>query len=226
MKIVGKAKGKAPKAWCLMQDSKTGHYYVGYDGYWPLHGSFDEVTRKVAEAKADLAKQPIRPAVLPEVRHPGWRDHRISRDELRKKEPEYVEQLEAHEEYNKTAYAARRWDELEKETNVVPLDYVPVFEDELRFIGYTRGRSSVTMKFESSNGQEIEFGPSGIDGLLEGIIHQVCVPCDLTGTYEKQQWDADKREHFYVTTPRGKGIRARFKFVKKGQNTYAELTEE
>lgn len=222
MKIIGKAPGKAPKAWCLMQDSKTGHYYVGYDGHWPLHGSFDEVTQKVAEAKADLAKKGSRPTVLPEVANPGYLSHKVDIKSLPQEEQDH---RAAYTAWRNSVYAADQWDRLEAETMIVPLDYVPVFEDELRFIGYTRGRSSVTMKFEASNGQEIEFGPSGIDGLLQGIIEQVCVPCTLTGTYEDQKWDAEKREHYYVTTPRGKGIRARFKFAKKGANTYAELVD-
>jgi hypothetical protein len=134
----------------------------------------------------------------------------------------------AYTAYRNSVYAATQWDRLEKETNIVPLDYVPVFEDELRFIGYTRGRSSVTMQFESSNGQTIEFGPSGIDGLIQGIIDGNCPNITLTGTYEQQgPWDPEKREFGApITHPRGKGIKARFKFTKKGQNVYAELTEE
>lgn len=224
MKIVGKAKGKAPKAWCLMQDSKTGHYYVGYDGDWPLHGNFDAITRHVAEAKAELAKRGPRPTVLPKVEFPGHLDWKVKFESLPQEEQDRRNEYKA---YQASEYAANQWDKLEKETQVVPLDYVPIFEDELRFTGYTRGRSSVTMQFESSNGQTIEFGPSGIDGLIQGIIDQTCVPTLLTGTYEVQYWNSEKRDYDPSTfEPRGKGIKARFKFVKKGQNTYAELTEE
>lgn len=224
MKIVGKAKGKAPKAWCLMQNTKTGHYEVGYDGNWSLHGSYDAVLVKVQEAKDELAKQPVRPTVLPEVKHPGYRDWRIKIEDMPQ---EFQDATTAYEAYRATVYQADQWDKLEAKAHIVPLDYVPVFEDELRFIGYTRGRSSVTMQFEASNGQTIEFGPSGIDGLITGIIEQTCVPTVLTGTYEVQgPWDSVKREYGESTLqPRGKGIKARFKFAKKGQNTYAELTE-
>ena len=222
MKIIGKAKGKAPKAWCLMQNTKTGHYEVGYDGDWALHGSYDNVLIKVQEAKDALALNPIRPVVLPEAPFPGHFSHR---EKLEDQPQAYQDQRKAYDLYQKSTYAARQWDALEEKAHIVPLDYVPVFEDALRFIGYTRGRSSVTMVFESSNGQTIEFGPSGIDGLIQGIIDGTCVTTALTGTYEVEgEWDGEK--HGPSTfEPRGKGIKARFKFAKKGQNTYAELTE-
>lgn len=224
MKIIGKAKGKAPKAWCLMKDTVTGHYYVGYDGYWDLHGNYDAVLVKVQQAKDELAKQPIRPTVLPVQPFPGHFDWR---QKLEDQTQEYQDARKLYDEYQKSTYAANEWDKLEAKTHIVPLDYVPVFEDELRFIGYTRGRSSVTMQFEASNGQTIEFGPSGIDGLITGIIDGTCVTTALTGTYEVQgPWDSVKREYGPSTLePRGKGIKARFKFAKKGQNTYAELTD-
>jgi hypothetical protein len=203
VKIVGKAKGKAPKAWCLMQNSKTGHYYVGYDDYWPLHGSFDEVTKKVAELKANAKPEPV---VGPEVKWPGFHPHGRPAHAA----PLTQQQLDdyaAYEKYNREVYAHQQWEKDEVRQQIVAFDYVPVFEDILKFTGYTRGRSSVTMQFEASNGQTIEFGPSGIDGLIQGIIDGVAKPEFIAGTLEK-------------------GIKARFKFVKKGQNTYAELTED
>lgn len=204
MKIIGKAKGKAPKAWCLMQNTKTGHYYVDYDGNWPLHGSYDQILVKVQAAKDELAKQPVRPVILPEQPFPGHMDWRKKLEDMPQ---EYQDARKAYDEYHASQYAARMWDELETKTHIVPLDHVPVFEDELRFIGYTRGRSSVTMQFEASNGQTVEFGPSGINGLIQGIIDGNATTVFLSGTLEK-------------------GIKARFKFAKKGQNVYAELTDE
>lgn len=222
MKIVGKAKGKAPKAWCLIHNTKTGEYYVGYEGYWPVHGNVAQVQAKVDEAKAWIAANPTCPVVLDKVDFPGHFSHK---ERLEDQPTEYQEKRKAYDLYRKSTYAADQWNKTAGIASCVPLDYTPVFTDGLRFTGYTRGRSSVTMTFEASNGQTVEFGPSGIDGLIQGIIDGVCTPVELEGTYEDQQWDSDKQEYIYTTKPRGKGIMATFKFVKKGQNTYAELTE-
>lgn len=203
MKIVGKGKGKAPKAWCLMQNSKTGHFYVGYDGWWPLHGSFDEVTKAVAELKANAKPEP---AIGPKVEWPGFHPHGRS-SHAPALTQQQLDDYAAYEKYNREVYAHQQWENDEVRQQIVPFDYVPVFEDILKFVGYTRGRSSVTMQFKTSTGQTIEFGPSGIDGLIQGIIDGVASPEFIAGTLEK-------------------GIKARFKFVKKGQNTYAELTED
>lgn len=203
MKIVGKAKGKAPKAWCLMKDTATGHYYVGYDGEWPLHGSYTEVLNAVQKAKDEAQPEPV---IGDHAEWPGFHPHCRPAHAT----PLTQEQVDAYadyERYNRELYAHRVWAENQTKQLIEPLDYVPVFEDELRFIGYTRGRSSVTMQFEASNGQIIEFGPSGINGLIQGIIDGNASTIFLSGTLEK-------------------GIKARFKFAKKGQNTYAELTEE
>lgn len=221
MKIIGKDKGRAPKAWCLIQNTKTGHYFVGYDGEWPVHGNAAQVQAQVDEAIAYIAANP-RPIELPEVPFPGHVD-------FRKKLEDYPEEFQvkkkAYDAHSASRYAANQWDKQELIANCVPLSHMPVFEDELRFVGYTRGRSSVTMKFESTNGQMIEFGPSGIDGLIQGIIAGTCVPVELTGTYVENKWDNDAQESFPVTIPRGRGIKAVFKITKKGANVYAELTE-
>lgn len=221
MKIIGKDKAKAPKAWCLIQNSKTGHYYVGYDGDWPVHGNFEQVTAKVEEAKAYVSACP-RPVVLAKVPFPGHLDWR---KKLEDAPAEYQEARKLYDAYAASEYAASQWDRQDTIAHCVPLDHMPVFKDELRFIGYTRGRSSVTMQFESSNGQTIEFGPSGIDGLIKGIIEGECTPTHLSGTYVEQKWDSKAEVYVSVTHPRGKGIEAVFKITKKGQNVYAELTE-
>jgi len=222
MKVIGNAKGKAPKGWCLMKNAKTGFFYVGYDGDWPIHGGYEEVLHKVKVFKDELAAQGDRPVVLPEVPCPGYLDFRIDRKTLPQ---ETQDAYSAYEAYSNSVYLADQWDKLEEKTHVVPFDHMPLFEAELRFVGYTRGRSSVTMKFEAENGQIIEFGPSGIDGLIQGIIDGKCETCELTGKYEEETWDEIKQEYICTMIPRGKGIKARFKFAKKGQNTYAELSE-
>lgn len=223
MKIIGKDKGRAPKAWCLIQNSKTGHFYVGYDGDWPVHGNAAQVQAKVDEAKAFIAAN-SRPVLLPKAEFPGHFDFRKKLEDM---PAEYQKARKLYDAYAASQYAQRQWDLQDTIAHCVPLDHMPVFKDELRFIGYTRGRSSVTMQFESSNGQTIEFGPSGIDGLIKGIIEGECTPTHLSGTYEvKEDWDSAAQEYKTIKqVPRGKGIEAVFKITKKGQNVYAELTE-
>lgn len=224
MKIIGKAKGKAPKAWCLMQNTVTGHYYVGWDGEWPTNGGHEAVNQRAKDARDTLGDEPD---LGKDVPWPGYHaTHRPSNAA-----PLTQEQLDLYEEYQecvKRKHAHHQWSKKQILSKVVGLDYTPVFEDDLRFIGYTRGRSSVTMKFEASNGQTIEFGPSGIDGLLTGMIEGRCPSIELEGTY-KSEGDWNSKLQVYenqVDLPRGKGIQARFKFVKKGANTYAELVED
>lgn len=221
MKIVGKQ--KASKTWCMMKDALTGHYFVGYADYWPMTGSYEAVVQKIKEAND---KATDKPEVGPEVKWPGF--HRTARpSHAPKLTQEQIELCEAYEKYTAQTYALRMWEQNEAKRTLEPLDYTPVFEDELRFVGYTRGRSSVTMQFEASNGQIIEFGPSGIDGLIQGIIDGKCPNIDLEGTHLSEgTWDVAKREYINkVDVPRGRGIKATFKFVKKGANVYAELTE-
>ncbi|ATW58043.1 hypothetical protein CNR34_00110 [Pseudomonas phage nickie] len=203
MKIVGKAKGKAPKAWSLMKDTVTGHYYVGWDGHWPLNGPADSVNASAAAARAALGPEPD---LGVDVAWPGFHIHGRPAHAT----PLTQQQLDdwaAYEASNKRKYAHNEWRKQKNISQVEALDYVPIFEDVLEFQNYSRGRSSVTLVFKASNGQFIEFGPSGIDGLIRGIIDGVAAPQFIAGSLEK-------------------GIKARFKFVKKGANTYAELTEE
>jgi hypothetical protein len=202
MKIVGKAKGKGPKAWCLMRNIATGHYYVGWDGDWPLNGPHEKIAAAAQEARDTLGPEPELGVDVP---WPGFHaTHRPS--SLPPLTQEQKDTYAAYEASQQRKYAHNQWLKKKEIGNIEPLDYVPIFEDTLEFLNYSRGRSSVTLVFKASNGQEIEFGPSGIDGLIRGVIEGQC-----------------KTEK---TAGGTKGIKARFKFVKKGANTYAELTEE
>lgn len=224
MKIVGTAKGKAPKAWSLMKNIVTGHYYVGWDGEWPINGGHEAVNLKAKEARDTL---PPEPDLGANVAWPGFHIH-CRPAHATPLTQEQLDQWAAYEESNKRKYAHSQWQRQQAVSQVEALDYTPVFESGLRFIDYTRGRSSVTMQFEADNGQLVEFGPSGISGLLKGIIDGRCPNVTLTGTY-KSEGDWNVKEQKYENQedlPRGKGILARFKFVKKGANTYAELTED
>lgn len=223
MKIVGTAKGKAPKAWCLMKNTETGHYYVGWDGHWPINGGHEAVNKAAQEARDTLGDEPD---LGVDVAWPGFHvSHRPS-----SAAPLTQEQLDQYAEYEasqKRKYAHNQWAKKKTLSQVEGLDFTPIFESGLRFLGYTRGRSSVTMQFEADNGQTIEFGPSGIDGLIRGIISGHCPNVTLDGTYPERVWNTDTRQYEEVNElPRGDGILARFKFVKKGANTYAELVEE
>jgi hypothetical protein len=221
MKIVGTAKGKAPKAWCLMKDTVTGHYYVGWDGEWPINGGHEAVNKAAQEARDTLGDEPD---LGVDVAWPGF--HGTCRpSHIPQLTQEQIDQWAEYEASNKRKHAHSQWLKKRLISQIEALDHTPIFESGLRFIGYTRGRSSVTMQFEAENGQIIEFGPSGISGLIQGIIDGRCPSVTLTGTYLSEgDWNAEKQEYEnQEEVPRGKGILARFKFAKKGANTYAEL---
>lgn len=224
MKLLGKAKGKAPTAWCMIKDTSSGHYLVDYTGNWPLTGSYEAVKLAVQEANDNAQPEPV---VLPEAQWPGFHIH-CRPAHATPLTQEQLDQYKAYDDYNKSMYAHTQWQYAERKRFLEPLDFSPVFEAELRFIGYTRGRSSVTMQFEAENGQLVEFGPSGINSLIQGMIDGQAMPLMLSGTYEVQEdWDSTAQEYKTIKqVPRGKGIKAIFKFVKKGQNVYAELVEE
>lgn len=224
MKIIGKAKGKKSNTWCLIRDSRSGIIYEDYVGNWPLHGSEDAIRSAVAVYQA---KRGPEPAVLPVVPHLTF--HKWEIEHRGGKLTEEQQKLyDARTAYDASKYQHRLWSENETCAHLEPVECNTVFEAELRFIGYTRGRSSVTMKFQAENGQEIQFGPSGINDLIQSMIDGKTPTIALTGTYEvEEDWDSNAQVYKTIKhLPRGQGIKATFKFTKKGQNVYAELVEE
>lgn len=112
----------------------------------------------------------------------------LETDSYREKVAKFQKELEI---YN-TWRAHKTW------AGMVPLDYLPVFEEVVEFTGYGRGRSSVTMDFKADDGQEFSFAPGGISELFSAI---------LNGS---------------VQVVGGK-LKMRFTFAKQGQNIYAKL---
>lgn len=223
MKIIGKAKGKKSSTWCLVRDTRTGIIYEDYVGDWPVSGKPDEIRTAVAKAFTKRYPKPAVPGIRPP--HPTVYKWEVER-RGGKLTPEQEKTWNDHEAYNVAVYAHHMWTQHETLAHLEPIECDSVFKAELRFTGYTRGRSSVTMKFEAENGQEIQFGPSGINNLIDAMIEGKVPNIPLTGTYEQEEWDPQKEELVKVVKPRLRGIEATFKFVKKGQNVYAELVED
>lgn len=80
------------------------------------------------------------------------------------------------------------------------LEYTPVFEAAMKFTGYSRGRSSVTMDFlHEETGSNLSFGPSGIDAFINAIADGLIKPNVEEGLFP-----------------------LRFILVKQGENVYME----
>lgn len=152
--------GKFPRAkgWIVHRNIKTGVVYGDYDE--PIGLSADQVDRRVADALAHLAANPKRPPNPPA--HPGWSYNRHDPESERA----WKQKVEA---YNYAADAQRQWDKAEIEQHWGYYEFAPVFREVATFVGYTRGRSSVTMQFSFANGSTLEIGPSGIDKFIKGI---------------------------------------------------------
>ena len=157
MKIIGtfpRAKG-----WVVHYNAKTGAVYGDYDE--PIGLSVQQIDARVKAAFDLLKSIPTRPADPPA--HPGWG---VNRDD-----PEALAAWEKKvRAYNEARDRQMSWDKANEEVNWRTFDsYAPVFREVATFIGYTRGRSSVTMQFQFSNGGTLEIGPSGIDKFIKGI---------------------------------------------------------
>lgn len=188
MKEVGKL--KAPKAWSLCQLKDTQLLDLGYVASGP-HELVNSKSRQGADFLAAGGVMPDNPrypqnefdgSVAPfgqsRPRRPGFQEELSEYHRLRKE----------HAETGDMIFFANR----------VALDYLPIYEEELRFTGYGRGRSSVTMEFKADDGQELSFGPSGIAGLMHAI----------------QAGQVTIKNH---------RMKIRFTFAKKGANVYAEV---
>ncbi len=146
------------KSWVVHRNTKTGEVYGDYNE--PIGLSADQIDRRVADAVAFLTANPKRPA--DPAAHPGWNYNRHDPESERA----WKEKVEA---YNYAAGAQRQWDQANLEQHWGYFEFMPVFRAVGTFIGYTRGRSSVTMQFKFANGSCLEIGPSGIDKFIQGI---------------------------------------------------------
>lgn len=187
------------KGWVVHRNTATGAIYGDYNE--PIGLSADQIDRRVADAVAFLAANPKRPPDPPT--HPGWR--------YNEHDPESVKAWKAKvEAYNYAADAQRQWDKADQEQHWGYFEFAPVFREVATFIGYTRGRSSVTMQFKFADGSLLEIGPSGIDkfitGVQDGHIIRKNGGFDLTFRMEKKganvyMWPMFEPDDFKGMTP-------------------------
>lgn len=187
---------KPSKSWALIKNIATGHFLTGYIGDHAVHGTYAKVRHDLNEVDAYLLKTP-KPPVLREA--PSWHFERAAYQVWE------VEKL-AYNEYQRA---------IRKQGHEV-YSYMPIFEEDLIFTGYSKGQSSFTLDFIAQNGQKLSFGPSCTGQLIDSIVQQRSPIVDMTG---KQGVSTG---HPYL----GNGVRVRFTFVKQGQNIYAQVTEE
>lgn len=151
LKIIGKL--PLPKSWAVTLVKSTGHYIVDY---MPDCAPSAKFNADVEGAKTEL--KAAFPDGRPEkMEYPG---HATT-----------PEAKEAREKYHAHSQKTWHFDHLTGLQDKEALDYHPVFEGVLGFVGYSRGRSKVTMDFIADNGQEIPFGASGISELMQHIAN-------------------------------------------------------
>lgn len=179
MKIIGtfpRAKG-----WVVHYNAATGRVYGDYEE--PIGLNEKQIADRVERSLAVLAANPTRPADPPE--HPGWGTYR-------REDPAAVAawQIKA-DAHNKARDLQNQYDTAMEQKNWACYDkFSPVFREIVTFVGYTRGRSSVTMQFKFDNDSTLEIGPSGIDkfitGIQDGHIGRKGGGFDLTFRMEKK----------------------------------------
>ena len=199
MKIIGtfpRAKG-----WVVHYNKATGAVYGDYNE--PIGLNEKQIAGRVERSLAILAANPTRPADPPA--HPGWGTYRR---EVPQAVAAWQVKADAHNNARDlqsaydTAMEQQHWACFDK--------FSPVFREVATFVGYTRGRSSVTMQFKFENGSTLEIGPSGIDKFIQGIqdghIIRKNGGFDLTFRMEKKganvyMWPMYTEEDFKGMTP-------------------------
>lgn len=153
MKIIGtfpRAKG-----WVVHYNALTGGVYGDYDE--PIGLSAEQTKKRADAAIAFIAATPVCPP-----------PSKFGRPSINWSSPSKAEQ-EAYDEWRKLDLAIHAWGKSNEEQHWRTYDFAPVFREVATFVGYTRGRSSVTMKFRFADGNTLEIGPSGIDKFIQGI---------------------------------------------------------
>lgn len=182
------------KGWVVHRNVKTGQVYGDYND--PIGLSPEQIDRRVADARAHIAANPERPADPPA--HPGWSYNKHDPES----EQAWKQKVEA---YNYARNLQQMWDKANIEQHWGYYEFAPVFREVATFVGYTRGRSSVTMQFKFADGSMLEIGPSGIDkfitGIQEGHIVRKNGGFDLTFRMEKKganvyMWPMFEEEDF------------------------------
>lgn len=195
MKIIGtfpRAKG-----WVVHYNAATGRVYGDYEE--PIGFSEAKTAEYAARAAAHIAATPVCPEVtLPRPASINW--SKATPEEHAAWDAWRAEQNAVTDWH--TASEQQHWRTYDK--------FSPVFREVATFVGYTRGRSSVTMQFRFANGSTLEIGPSGIDkfitGIQEGHIGRKGGGFDLTFRMEKKganvyMWPMYTEEDFKRMTP-------------------------
>lgn len=222
MKPIGFLKKKS-KAWCLQALESSGEIMTGYTGYNnSLGGGYEEVKAKIEEAKAKLAAKLATGAVKPaEMDQPTTICSQHSKNST-------PEDIKAWDDWRQNRTDLYEWTRIENAANLIAFEHTPVFQEDLRFVGYSKGRSSFTLDFVTKSGEYISFGPKTTGELVEAIINDSSACVDLIGwSVEINKFNIaldkfDKTVIPYV----GKGINVRFCFIKQGENIYAQVTKE
>lgn len=178
-KIVGYIK-KVPKAWKVVVNKITNAPITGYYGYY-VNGEkyIAELAQQAAHQLEKLGDCPPRPTYpAPNWEDEGWRDWCETRNKY------------------------EQWQRIYTEANLEVLDTYPVFEADLIFDSYSRGRSSVTMNFTDEGDVSYELGPKCTGQLIESLINGQIKLITLS----------DGRN----------AARIQFKVVKQGENVYIE----
>lgn len=142
------------KGWVVHYNALTGAVYGDYDT--PIGLSAEKTADAAARAKAYIAATPVCPAITVERPDVNWNKAT-------------AEDREAFEAWRVQTVAVTEWRTANERQHWASFEFSPVFREVAKFIGYTRGRSSVTMQFEFANGSKLEIGPSGIDKFIKGV---------------------------------------------------------
>lgn len=190
LKIVGKL--KSPKGWGVVCDT-DGKVYSGYDQTAYPKNNIVAVTRAAEAAKMYLASNEE-----PKGGHNFPTIPSAPRPKSGTKPEEMPEEWQEYEKLRAEYMLRREWEDNERIAKLKVMDFYPVLQAEMTFTGYGRGRSSVTMNFQTDDDQCFAFGPSGIDSFINAIAARKIVP-----------------------TADGK-FPIQFRLVKQGDNVYME----
>lgn len=184
------------KGWVVHYNALTGGVYGDYDE--PIGLSEEKTAERAARAAALIAAQPVCPEITLPRPSINWSkataEERAAYDAWKEQQDAVFYWQKASEEQHWRTYNA----------------FAPVFREVATFVGYTRGRSSVTMKFRFADGSTLEIGPSGIDkfitGIQDGHIIRKNGGFDLTFRMEKKganvyMWPMYTEEDFKGMAP-------------------------
>lgn len=220
MKPVGFLKNGG-KSWALTQSLSTGVVYTEYQGdNHAVDGKFDVIVKKVQAAKDFLAAnaKPV-PVKYPE-NIISYHDKSASQADR-----------DAWNAYWESSREVQAYAQNVRMADLHVFEEHPIFQEDLRFVGYSKGRSSFTLDFVTKCNQSVSFASKGTSELIEAVIQQQCKNVELIGweVSEHTGWEEVDgiRTPTYEKTPYvGRGINVRFAFFKQGANIAAKMVDE